>query len=115
MQQSINRLDHIAFLVRPENIYKFKQQFSDTLGVKWDEEVVYEKAGMVAIPAWDAGIELVAPLQESGNFGNVSRSMARGAARSSLACAILMAPYSELRTMVARSCSISNSMATSPG
>ena len=68
MQQSINRLDHVAFLVRRENIPKFKKQLSDTLGVKWDEEVVYEKAGMMVVPSWDAGIELVAPLHESGQL-----------------------------------------------
>ncbi len=68
MQRSINRIDHIALLVRRENVEKYKKRFSDVLGVNWDEEAVYERMGILAVPSWDFGIELVAPLQETGRI-----------------------------------------------
>jgi hypothetical protein len=33
MQQAIDRIDHIALLVRRENLEKYKKKFGDVLGV----------------------------------------------------------------------------------
>ncbi len=68
MQQAINRLDHLAILVRYENFGRYKQRFSDVLGIAWDEEVVNESAGVIAVPSWDSGLELIAPMQQSGRY-----------------------------------------------
>lgn len=68
MQQAINRLDHLAILVRYENFERYKQRFSDVLGIAWDEEVVNESAGVIAVPSWDSGLELIAPMQQSGRY-----------------------------------------------
>ena len=68
MQQAINRLDHLAILVKYENFGQYKQRFSDVLGIAWDEEVVNESAGVIAVPSWDSGLELIAPMQQSGRY-----------------------------------------------
>jgi predicted enzyme related to lactoylglutathione lyase len=68
MQQQINRLDHLAILVKYENFEKYKKKFSDVLGVVWDEEVTNESAGVIAVPSWDSGLELIAPMQNSGRY-----------------------------------------------
>jgi hypothetical protein len=68
LRQSVNRLDHIAILVKLENLEKYKQLLTDTLGVVWDEPAPNESAGVVALPSWDSGLELIAPLRESGTI-----------------------------------------------
>lgn len=68
MQQSINRLDHLAILVKYENFGKYKQRFSDVLGVVWDEEVTNDSARVIAVPAWEAGLELIAPMDNHGRY-----------------------------------------------
>lgn len=68
MQQAINRLDHLAILVKYENVEKYKKQFSDVLGIVWDEAVVNQSAGVIAVPSWDSGLELIAPMQQSGRY-----------------------------------------------
>jgi predicted enzyme related to lactoylglutathione lyase len=68
LQQAINRLDHLAILIRQENIEKYKKLFSDVLGITWEEPVANESAGVVAIASWDSGLELIAPLRESGRI-----------------------------------------------
>jgi hypothetical protein len=68
LRQAVNRLDHIAILVKAENIEKYKKLMSDTLGITWDEAVPNESAGVIAVPSWDSGLELIAPLRESGTI-----------------------------------------------
>jgi 4-hydroxyphenylpyruvate dioxygenase-like putative hemolysin len=66
LQQAMNRLDHIAIIVKRENVESYMQRLTRVLGVQWDEGVTNESAGVYAVPSWDAGIELIAPLRESG-------------------------------------------------
>jgi hypothetical protein len=68
LRRSVNRLDHIALLVKLENLEKYKQLLTDTLGVVWDEAVPNEGAGVIALPSWDSGLELIAPLRPSGTI-----------------------------------------------
>jgi hypothetical protein len=68
LRRSVNRLDHIAILVKLENLETYKQLLTDTLGVAWDEAVPNESAGVIALPSWDSGLELIAPLRPSGTI-----------------------------------------------
>jgi predicted enzyme related to lactoylglutathione lyase len=68
MRQYVNYLDHLAFLVLPENLEKYKTLLTNTLGARWDATVTNESAGVSATPAWDAGLELIAPLRPSGTI-----------------------------------------------
>jgi hypothetical protein len=68
LRQAVNRLDHIAILVKLENLEKYKQLLTDTLGVVWDEATPNESAGVIALPSWDSGLELIAPMRESGTI-----------------------------------------------
>jgi predicted enzyme related to lactoylglutathione lyase len=68
MQQAINRLDHLAILVKYENIEKYKKHFSDVLGIVWDEAISNDSAGVIAVPSWDSGLELIAPMRPEGRY-----------------------------------------------
>lgn len=68
LQQAVNRIDHIAILVRKENLYAYRDRMSAVLGISWDEEVPNEGAGVTVLPSWDSGLELIAPLREEGRI-----------------------------------------------
>jgi hypothetical protein len=68
LPHNVNRLDHVAILVKAENIETYKKLMSDTLGITWDEAVPNESAGVIAVPSWDAGLELIAPMRPSGTI-----------------------------------------------
>jgi hypothetical protein len=68
MEQSIQKVDHVAIIVYRENIQKYVDRLSAALGVKFDKSTIVESTGVEAALAWDAGLEILAPLREEGRF-----------------------------------------------
>lgn len=68
LRQAINRIDHIAVLVHPENFDSYVHKFSNLLNITFDAPIYNESAGLMAALAWDSGIELVAPTRQEGRF-----------------------------------------------
>lgn len=68
LQQAKQRIDHIAIIVRPENLDAYVEKFSQLLGVSFDDSIHAEDAGVRAALSWDSGLEIVAPLREEGRY-----------------------------------------------
>ena len=68
LQQAIQRVDHVAIVVYPENVDKYVDQISRVLGVTFDKPTVVESTGVVAALSWDSGLEILAPLKKEGRF-----------------------------------------------
>jgi hypothetical protein len=71
LRRNVDRLDHVCLLVRRENFDRYMQLMSDALGVVWDEVVPNEGTGIIAVPSWDCGVELIAPLDPQGSVGRL--------------------------------------------
>jgi Glyoxalase/Bleomycin resistance protein/Dioxygenase superfamily len=68
MQQSIQRIDHVAIIVKQENAYKLADRLSAALGITFSEPLVNEAYGLLIIVSWDAGLEVMAPTREEGPY-----------------------------------------------
>jgi len=68
LQQAKQRIDHLAIIVRPENLDAYVEKFSKLLGVSFDDSIYAEDAGVRAALSWDSGLEIVAPLREEGRY-----------------------------------------------
>ena len=68
MEQAIQKIDHVAIVVRRENVDKYVKTLSEALGVTFDEPCIVESTGVVAALSWDSGLEILAPLKEEGRF-----------------------------------------------
>ncbi|HEX7848646.1 MAG TPA: VOC family protein [Sphingomonas sp.] len=66
MEQAIQRIDHVAIVVYRENVAAYVDRLSVALGITFDEPAIVESTGVVAALAWDAGLEILAPLREDG-------------------------------------------------
>lgn len=68
LHQAKQRIDHLAIIVYPENLDKYVERFSKLLNVSFDDSIYAEDAGVKAALAWDAGLEIVAPLRQEGRY-----------------------------------------------
>jgi len=60
-RKNINRIDHIAICVRPENLEAAVTHFSDLLDIKFEGPFPSEKAGITYYLDWESGMEIYAP------------------------------------------------------
>lgn len=68
MEQAIQKVDHVAIVVYRKNLPKYVERLSAALGITFDKSTVVESTGVEAALAWDAGLEILAPLREEGRF-----------------------------------------------
>jgi hypothetical protein len=68
LQQAIQRIDHVGIIVYPENVDKYVKKLSDLLDITFDEPIVNEAAGNIAVLSWDSGLEIMAPLRKEGRY-----------------------------------------------
>lgn len=68
MEQAIQKIDHVAIVVRRENIGRYVERLSAALGITFDKPAIVESTGVEAALAWDAGLEVLAPLTEEGRY-----------------------------------------------
>lgn len=68
LDQARQRIDHLAIIVRPENLDAYVEKFSKLLGVSFDDSIYAEDAGVRAALSWDSGLEIVAPLRQEGRY-----------------------------------------------
>jgi len=65
-QQAINHIDHVGIIVHPENVDRYITLLSDVLGITFDEPIVNEDIGVIAVLSWGSGFEIMAPLRREG-------------------------------------------------
>jgi hypothetical protein len=68
MQQSIQRIDHVAIVVKQEHAYTLADRLSAALGITFSEPLVNEAYGLLIIVSWEAGLEVMAPTREEGPY-----------------------------------------------
>ena len=68
LQQAIQRIDHVAIIVYPENFDAYVEKFSKLLDVTFDDAVRAEDPGVAAALSWDSGLEIIAPLRKEGRY-----------------------------------------------
>ncbi|GAY22198.1 VOC family protein [Sphingobium fuliginis] len=68
LHQAKQRIDHLAIIVRPENLDAYVEKFSKLLGVTFADSIHAEDAGVRAALSWDSGLEIVAPLRPEGRY-----------------------------------------------
>jgi hypothetical protein len=61
MRQMINRVDHVVWIVRPENAQAHVDRLSALYGVTFDGPVVREPLGCCFWVSWEAGLEIFTP------------------------------------------------------
>ena len=66
--QAIGHIDHVGILVRRENVDKYVALLSGALGITFEEPLVNDDAGVIAVLSWGSGFEIVAPLREEGRY-----------------------------------------------
>ena len=67
--QAISHIDHVAIVVRRENIQEFVKLLSDALGITFDKVTENPHAGCVAALSWPSGFEIMAPIREEDRLG----------------------------------------------
>ena len=67
MKQFINRVDHIIWICRIENIKQHVAEMEKVSGVKF-QTFTSEKWGLEIHLSWEAGLEVVAPLPQRNDF-----------------------------------------------
>ncbi|MGE0307103.1 MAG: VOC family protein [Acidimicrobiia bacterium] len=60
-RKNINRIDHIAICVRPENLEAAVAEFSELLDIKFEGPFPSERAGITYYLDWESGMEVYAP------------------------------------------------------
>jgi hypothetical protein len=65
-----NRIDHVAWVVRPENIEKYAKQLGDIFEAEFENSVGSQITSIIVYLSWEAGLELIAPLNRSDVVGN---------------------------------------------
>lgn len=68
MPQSVQRIDHVAIVVKEENAHKLADRLSAALGITFAEPLVNEAHGLLIIVSWEAGLEVMAPTREEGLY-----------------------------------------------
>jgi hypothetical protein len=80
MQQSIQRVDHVAILVKEENARFYASRLSAILGIRFEEPLVNDEYGVLIIVSWDAGLEIIAPIREQGGYWDRLQRYGEGSA-----------------------------------
>ena len=62
LRQNRNRIDHVAFLTRPENFDATTKRAADLLGLDYDGPYDFDELGIRICIDWHAGIEFIAPI-----------------------------------------------------
>jgi hypothetical protein len=68
MQQSIQRVDHVAIIVKEENARFYADRLGAILGISFEEPLVNDEYGVLIIISWDAGLEIIAPTRQQGGY-----------------------------------------------
>ena len=68
MQQSIQRVDHVAIIVKEENARRYADRLAAILGIRFEEPFTNDEHGVLIIISWDAGLEIIAPTREQGGY-----------------------------------------------
>ena len=64
--QAINHIDHVGIIVYPENVDKYVTQLSNVLNIRFEEPIVNDELGTIAVLSWGSGLEIMAPLRQKG-------------------------------------------------
>jgi len=62
LTQNRNRVDHVAFLLRPENFDSARARAADLLGLNFEGPYDLDQAGLRICIDWAAGIEFITPV-----------------------------------------------------
>jgi hypothetical protein len=95
LTQAKQRIDHLAIIVRPENLELYVQKLSQLLNVTFDDVVRAEDAGVAAALSWDSGLEIVAPLRQEGRYWERLQRFGEG-------CTVLIFGVDDMDEAVAR-------------
>jgi catechol 2,3-dioxygenase-like lactoylglutathione lyase family enzyme len=68
MQQAVQRIDHVAIIVKEENARRYADRLSAILGISFEEPFVNDDYGLLIIISWDAGLEIMAPTRQQGAY-----------------------------------------------
>lgn len=65
MNGTMNRVDHVVWVVRAENIKQYVEEFTALYGVDFDfrDGPRNDRSPVQTYVAWDAGLELIAPFE----------------------------------------------------
>ena len=75
LRQAIDRIDHIAILVYPENIQKYVDKISRVFGITFSEPSRNDNVGVIAAVSWDSGLEILAPTDKtSANWKRLEKA-----------------------------------------
>ncbi|MEU6702013.1 hypothetical protein [Pseudonocardia sp. NPDC046786] len=66
--QAINHIDHVGIIVRKENVEKYVSLLSRVLNITFDEPIVNQDTGVIAVLSWGSGFEIMAPTREEGPY-----------------------------------------------
>ena len=61
LRKNVNRIDHIAICVRPENLQAAIDQFSELLDIKFEGPFESADSGVTYYLDWDSGMEVYTP------------------------------------------------------
>lgn len=61
LRQNVNRIDHVAILVRPENLESAVDHYSKLLGISFEGPFKSDSAGVTYYLDWTSGLEVYAP------------------------------------------------------
>jgi hypothetical protein len=64
MNQNLNHLDHIMWMVRFKNQEAYVKQLSELFQVRFDGPLVRPDIGLCAWLTWEAGLEVLSPLED---------------------------------------------------
>ena len=72
--QAINHIDHVGIIVYPENVGKYVRLLSNVLDITFDEPIVNDHLGLIAVLSWGSGFEIMAPIRREGpHWGKLQR------------------------------------------
>jgi predicted enzyme related to lactoylglutathione lyase len=66
--EATGHIHHVGIIVRPENVEKYVSFLSRVLGVTFDDPIVNDKGGLIAVVSWESGLEVMAPLRQEGGY-----------------------------------------------
>jgi hypothetical protein len=67
LTKNAGRIDHVVISVYPDSFRPFVDRLSKALGISF-MEYRREESGLMIALSWDAGLEVVAPMQEKGRI-----------------------------------------------
>jgi 4-hydroxyphenylpyruvate dioxygenase-like putative hemolysin len=63
LRQTVNRVDHVVMMVRPENLEACVERLTNVLGAEF-QYFLYEPQGLRGAISLESGLEIITPLQE---------------------------------------------------